>query len=154
MPLDNPQRLPEEKIEWEGDVEYLKNDLPDVVSAIIAALGVADANEEREVAETPALKARNTFTTASLAAKIKPKTAADLFKIALAKLQISDNIETASRGQIHKEMKLAPKFYKQAMRNNLGNTIDTLLQQGAINEPSKDEYSLSQAEHDQLESEV
>jgi hypothetical protein len=52
MPLDNPQRLPEEKIEWEGDVEYLKNDLPDVVSAIIAALGVADANEEREVAES------------------------------------------------------------------------------------------------------
>jgi hypothetical protein len=38
-------------------VEYLKNDLPDLISALIAALGVADANEEREVAEAPALKA-------------------------------------------------------------------------------------------------
>jgi hypothetical protein len=72
----------------------------------------------------------------------------------LAKLQISDNIETASRAQIHKEMKLAPKFYKPGMSNNLGNTIDKLLQQGAINEPSKDKYSLIQAVHDQLAAKI
>jgi hypothetical protein len=28
------------EIEREGDVEYLKNDLPDIISAIIGALGI------------------------------------------------------------------------------------------------------------------
>lgn len=49
------------EIEWEGDVEYLKNDLPDLISAIIAALGVASADDEPEDAEPAMLDAGKTF---------------------------------------------------------------------------------------------
>jgi hypothetical protein len=104
------------EIEWEGDVEYLKNDLPDLISAIITALSVGAADDEPEDAEPVVLSADKTFTTAALAAKIKPNSATELFKVALAKLQISDKIDPAARAQIHNEMKLAPKFYKPSMK--------------------------------------
>jgi hypothetical protein len=104
------------EIEWEGDVEYLKNDLPDIISAIIGALGIVPEDGGTEDAAPAVLNAGKTFTTAALAAKLKPKTANDLFKVALAKLQISDQIEPATRAQIHDEMKRAPKFYKPAMQ--------------------------------------
>jgi hypothetical protein len=55
------------EIEWEGEVEYLKNDLPDLISAIITALGVAPTNDEPEDAEPVAANAGRTFTTAALA---------------------------------------------------------------------------------------
>lgn len=137
------------EIEWEGSVEYLKNDLPDLISAIVAALGLGVSDDDPE--ESVVLDVDKKFTTAALAAKIKPNSATDLFKVALAKLQISDKIEPAARAQIHNEMRLAPKFYKPSMKNNLGNTIDTLLGQGAINEPSSGNFALSQASQDQLQ---
>jgi hypothetical protein len=142
------------EIEWEGEVEYLKNDLPDLIAAIIAALGEGLVDDEAEDAEPVVISAGKTFTTAALAAKIKPNSATDLFKVALAKLQISDKIEPASRAQIHSEMKLAPKFYKPSMKNNLGNTIETLLGQGAINEPSTGYFALSQTAQDQLQTKI
>jgi hypothetical protein len=85
-----------------------------------------------------------TFTVTSIAAKCQPKSASELFKIALYKLHNSDGRETASRSEIHDEMKQVPKFYKQSMLNNLSNTIDVLLTQGEINEPSSGHYALSQ----------
>ena len=83
------------EIEWEGEVEYLKNDLPDLISAIVTALGAEVAEGESEDAEPVVLNAGKTFTTAALAAKIKPNSAAELFKVALAKLQISDKIRAS-----------------------------------------------------------
>jgi hypothetical protein len=77
---------------------------------------VGAADDEPEDAEPVVLSADKTFTTAALAAKIKPNSATELFKVALAKLQISDKIDPAARAQIHNEMKLAPKFYKPSMK--------------------------------------
>lgn len=137
------------EIEWEGEVDYLKNDLPALISAIVAALGIDpsddDADEEESAgAETAARKSTSkTFTTAALAAKVGPDTAQDLFKVALTKLQLSDGIEPAPRAVIHNEMKAAPKFYKPAMRSNLGKTINSLLSSGDINEPSAGKFTLT-----------
>jgi hypothetical protein len=142
------------EIEWEGEVEYLKNDLPDLIAAIVTALGVGIGDSDSEDAEPVLLNADKQFTTAALAAKVQPKSGADLFKVALAKLQISDKIEPASRSQIHKEMKNAPKFYKPSMNNNLNKIIDTLLGAAEINEPSSGNYALTQAAQQQLQSKI
>jgi hypothetical protein len=83
------------------------------------------------------------FTTAALAAKVQPKSAGELFKVALAKLQLSDKIEPAERAQIHNEMKNAPKFYKPSMHGNLNKIIDGLLTGNEINEPSKGRFALT-----------
>lgn len=134
------------EIEWEGEVDYLKNDLPDLIAAIVSALGI-DPNEEEDEEEAAAAAAPidvdQKFTTAALAAKVQPKSAGDLFKVALAKLQLSDKIEPADRSVIHNEMKNAPKFYKPTMRGNLSKTIDALLTAKEINEPSTGKFALT-----------
>jgi hypothetical protein len=35
------------EIEWEGEVDYLKNDLPDLIAAIVAALGITGWGRRR-----------------------------------------------------------------------------------------------------------
>lgn len=142
------------EIEWEGEVDYLKNDLPDLISSIVAALGISRSDDEDGESEVTIGGAGKTFTTSSLAAKVKPSTATELFKVALAKLQLSDKVEPATRAQIHNEMKNAAKFYKPSMKNNLNNTIETLLGQGAINEPSAGTYALTHEALEQLQAKV
>ncbi|WP_425990944.1 hypothetical protein [Afipia sp. DC4300-2b1] len=142
------------EIEWEGEVEYLKNDLPDLISAIVDALGVGVSDDEIDEIETLAVGSDKKFTTAALAAKIQPKSAPELFKVALAKLQLSDKIEPASRAQIHSEMKNAPKFYKPSMRGNLGKTIDGLLGAGEINEPSSGNFALTQSAQELIQTKI
>lgn len=104
------------EIEWEGEVEFLKTEVPDLIASIIQAIGSA-AGDPDEQEGNGGDRAQHTakFTTASAAAKLQPGSGNELFKIALAKLQISDAIEPAPRAQIHNEMKAAPKFYKPAI---------------------------------------
>lgn len=139
------------EIEWEGEVEFLKAEVPDLIASIIEAIGSAavDTEEQEESADQGTQRAIK-FTTASAAAKLQPGSGPELFKIALAKLQVSDGIEPAPRGQIHNEMKAAPKFYKPAMRGNLNKMIDSLLAAGEINEPSKGVFALSHTAHEAI----
>lgn len=136
------------EFEWEGEVEFLKTEVPDLIAALIDAIGQRvtepDEGEGAEQIDASNHSAQNkTFTTSSLAARVQPATAAELVKVALAKLQISDGIEPASRKQIHDEMKTAPKYYRPSMGSNLTKTIDGLLAQGEINEPSNGHFALS-----------
>ena len=79
------------EIEWEGDVEYLKNDLPDLISKIVAALGVS-ATDEFDEGEVPdGRTGEKTSLQVALAAKVKPATAPGLFKVALAKGPLRNN---------------------------------------------------------------
>lgn len=130
------------EIEWEGEVDYLKNDLPDLIAKIVSALGNIPPDDE-DTDGDEGFTGHGTFTTAALAAKVQPSNGPELFKVALAKLQISDKVDRATRNQIHTEMKSASKFYKPSMLNNLTKAIDTLLKSGAINEPSKGNFALS-----------
>lgn len=145
------------EIEWEGEVDYLKNDLPGLIAAIVEALGInAGEDDSDELGDVEAIfvKPGKTFTTAALAAKLKPSSGADLFKVALAKLQFSDKIEPASRAQIHAEMKVAPKYYKPTMFGNLGKAITKLLEQGAINEPSEGNFALTEEAQQEIQSKM
>ena len=139
------------EIEWEGDAEFLKSDVPVLVASILEAIkGGRDIEEhdepDRDSADdvTP-----SKFTTASAAAKVQAKTGPELFKVALAKLQ-SDGIEPAPRAQIHKEMQSASKFYKQSMLNNLNRTINSLLTSGEVNEPETGVFALTHATQEAL----
>ncbi|HEY8124892.1 MAG TPA: hypothetical protein VIF88_05685 [Methylocystis sp.] len=137
------------EIEWEGEVEFLKSELPGLVGAIIEAIGDSGLIDDATEVDRPTSgNGQATFTATSLAAKVQPKTGPDLFKVALAKLQLSDNFQEATHLQILEEMKSAKQFYKQAMQRNLKPTIDSLLKKREINEPSTGKYTLS---HETLE---
>lgn len=142
------------EIEWEGDVEFLKSEVPELIGSIIAAISSALPEELEESGGTAidlnGGTASSPFTTAQAASKLKARTANDLFKAALLKLQLSDGIEPASRTKIHDEMKLAPRVYKRAMLGNLTKVIDKLMDQGEINEPAPGNYVLSNSTYEQL----
>ena len=143
------------EIEWEGEVEFLKTEVPDLIASIIEAIGDGLPEEPEGAGEgttnaTSGTSPSNRFTTASAAAKLQAKFASELFKAALLKLQMSDGVEPASRAQIHDEMKLAPRVYKPSMRGNLSQTIGSLMDQGEINEPSSGNYVLSDSTYEQL----
>ncbi|NOJ50373.1 hypothetical protein [Bradyrhizobium archetypum] len=136
------------EIEWEGEVEFLKSEVPDLIASIIQAIGGAGNDENAD--EVPTTSQTKTFTTASAAAKMQAGSGPELFKIALAKLQISDGIEPASRDKIHDEMKNAARFYNPNMGKNLTQTIEGLLSRGEINEPSSGNYALSHAAYEKF----
>ncbi|MGJ5006332.1 hypothetical protein ACQR05_01080 [Bradyrhizobium oligotrophicum] len=142
------------EIEWEGEVEFLKSEVPGLIASIIDAIGAGTEDVPGESGEDPASGSNghntNKFTTASAAARLKARSAAELFKAALLKLQISDGIEPATRAQIHDEMKLAPRVYKPTMQGNLSKTIASLMDQGEINEPVSGSFVLSDSMHEQL----
>lgn len=142
------------EIEWEGDVAFLKNDLPDLIASLHDVLSVDAADEPADGNGKESDGPTGSFTTAALAAKVQPGSASELLKVALAKLQLSDKIEPATRSQILAEMKKAPKFYKPSMRGNLGQTINTLLTNGAINEPQTGSYALTQAVQEQMQAKI
>ena len=142
------------EIEWEGEVEFLKSEVPDLIASIIQAIGGAPVDSTGDDVGSDEPLNNLQFTTAAAAAKVQPKTAAELFKVALAKLQISDGVEPASRAAVLEEMKAAPKFYKPTMSGNLTKTIDALLAAGEINEPSTGNFALSQAQQNQLQTRI
>lgn len=143
------------EIEWEGEVEFLKSEVPDLIASIIEAIGSGSPDELEDAGEGEPNAGSGTrtstkFTTASAAAKLQVRSGPELFKVALLKLQMSDGVEPAERAQIHNEMKLAHRVYKPSMRTNLSHTISKLLGQGEVNEPSTGKYSLSHSAYEQL----
>jgi hypothetical protein len=143
------------EIEWEGEVEFLKSEVPDLIASIIEAIGgeLPEGSEESGEGAASAFNgasASRPFTTASAVAKLQARSAPELFKAALLKLQLSDGVEPASRAQIHDEMKLAPRAYKPTMLGNLSKTIAGLMDQGELNEPSTGSFVLSDSTYEQL----
>jgi hypothetical protein len=76
-----------------------------------------------------------------MASKTKPDTGSKLFLTALAKLQLSDGIDPASRNQIHDEMKTVSSVYKSNMQGNLTKIIKQLMDNGSINEPATGQFA-------------
>jgi hypothetical protein len=139
------------EIEWEGEVEFLKSEVPDLIASIIQAIGMnlEEGTETGEQAASERLSS-GTFTTGAAAAKLQAKSSAELFKVALAKLQISDGIEPATRDQVLAEMRNAPRVFNENMRKNMTNTIAALLSRGEINEPSSGSYALSHSAYEKF----
>jgi hypothetical protein len=139
------------EIEWEGEVEFLKSEVPDLIASIIQAIGInieepATDEDAQNDLERPTA---STFTTAAAAAKMQTaRSGPELFKVALAKLQISDGIEPATRDQILEEMRKAPRLFNENMRKNMTQTIGGLLSRGDINEPADGKYTLSHSAHE------
>lgn len=139
-------RLGNIEIDWEGDTEFLKSDLPAVLTSIkggLDKLGIAEAivRDERK----PPVRL-NSGTTSSVAAKLSVSNGPELFLAALAKLQLVDSNAVASRADILKEMQSTKSHYKKSYGSNLSQIIASLMTNGKINEPKTGEYTLTHTE--------
>lgn len=145
------------EIDWEGNVEFLSKELPKLISSIVESLGALPADDaaDEPAADKPKRSLKTgTFTTSHLAARTSAQSAPELFKVALAKLQLSDGMDVASRKQILTEMRTATRVFKTTMVGNLSKAIRTLQGSGEINEPSPGNFSLTNQQLEQLKGQV
>ncbi|MBL1321037.1 MAG: hypothetical protein COA63_008270 [Methylophaga sp.] len=132
------------EIEYEGSEDFLKEELPELLSAV-SNLYQKSANVLK-TEESSTVQATNTDikgTTSTLAAKLGGGTGADLCMAAIARVTFVLNKETCTRKELLDEMKSAKAYYKANYSSNLTKIINKLVKDGKLMEPSAGSYSLS-----------
>ncbi|WP_443632966.1 hypothetical protein ABXT64_10925 [Candidatus Marifrigoribacter sp. Uisw_064] len=134
------------EIEYEGNEEYLKNDLPNLIDKLIDLKGISIDKEEPEdeIEEETSSSGQNLkMSSNTIAAKLSSKSAADLVVVACAKLCLVDGSETFNRKDILTEMKTASNYYSKSAGKNLTQSLRTLISSQKLIERSTDNYALS-----------
>ncbi len=144
------------EIEYEGSEEFLRADLPELLSAVSELYhrsreAESDAEVDEDIQTRDAGGSSNHGTTTSIAAKLRCESGPDLALAAAARLVFSLKQETFSRQELNNEMKSARSYYKQNMTGNLSKILEGLMKAGKLNEVSRDTYALAQAEHSRIE---
>lgn len=141
------------EIEYEGNENYLKKDLPDLLDKIITLKNSIPNEIETQIPEqenNPILDVEKTndnssiqMSTNSIAAKLSAKTGTDVTIAAIAHLVFVQGKDTFHRKEILTEMKKASNYYKSSHGKNLSVSLKTLTSSHKIIERKKDTYALS-----------
>ena len=146
------------EIEWEGNVEFLRDELPSIVEAFVASLGAFSDDDLDEPAgeelNPNGSGDRIQITTAALAGKMHLKTGGELLKAALARLHLVNGHQTANRKEILREMQTAKSLYRPSMSANLSATIANLIKVREVNEPLHRHYALMPSELERFRREL
>jgi hypothetical protein len=82
-------------------------------------------------------------TTGSIAAKLDCKSGPELVMAAAARLTFVLQTATFARQKIIDEMKTASAYYKSTYVSNLSSSLNNLVKDGKLNEPSQGNYALT-----------
>ena len=140
------------EVEFEGDEQFLRNELLQVVSETIELYrnaGVAGAAETG--VHSLGTKGRVTGSAAAIATRLGSSTGSDLILAVAAHLSFVEDKSTFGRQEILDEMKAAAAYYKRSYGANLTNYLQTLRNAGKLNELGKDTYALSSETRKELE---
>lgn len=144
------------EVEYEGSESFLKEELPSLLSAVSELyskshtskpLATPDLPQNSDTQPTGNIEA----TTGSLAAKLQVKSGPDLIIAAAARLTFVSAKDKFSRQEIIDEMKTAPSYNKGTYINNLSRSLNNLIKDGKLNEPSKGNYALTASARKELE---
>lgn len=152
------------EVEYEGSETFLKEELPQLLSAVsdLYAKSLATLEPPSSSQNTPAnaATASNTntgnktkleATTGSIAAKLGCKSGPELVMAAAARLTFALQTTTFARQKIIDEMKTASAYYKATYVNNLTSYLNNLVKDGKLNEPSQGNYALTATSWKDLE---
>jgi hypothetical protein len=144
------------EVDYEGSEAFAKDELSNVVSALIDLYKTSDISIADQSGISPAkandLTSSNgsegtiQATTSTLAAKLGCSSGLDLIIVAATRLTFVAGLPTFSRQNILDEMKTASGYYKQSYGANLSNYLQSLVKSGKLLETAKDIYSLSDTE--------
>lgn len=151
------------EIDYEGSENFLKEELPQLLAAVSdlyaksrhALTEAVDAAaegsmQEIQTSEKPKLEA----TTGSLAAKLSVKSGPELVMAAAARLTYVLGITTFPRQKIIDEMKSAAAYYKASYLSNLTASLNNLVKDGKLNEPTQGNYALTATSLKDLEQRI
>lgn len=133
------------EVEYEGGEEFLKKELPDLLSAIsklykesgVTVSGLELGNQSGTSGGTVV------GTTGTIAAKLSVSSGSDLAIAAAVRLILGMGQGAFTRDQLLNEMKTASSYYNKNYSNNLSKTLNQLVKSGKFVETAKDTYSLS-----------
>ena len=152
-------RMGQLEVECEGTEEFLKKELPALLTAISSLYqqtGSRDVDDESP--EEPVRKSRQrgavVGTTGSLAATLKVKSGSDLAVAAAAQLTIVQGKASFTRKELIVEMRTATGYFKDNYVSNLTKILGTLVTGQKFNEVSANTYALKAAEKERLEKEL
>lgn len=147
------------ELEYEGSEEFLKQELPDLLEAVVKLhdkSGVVTQNGQPAGQGSGGNSNHNKqpleMTTAAIATKIGGKSGPDLAFAACARLGFVAAKDRFSRKEILQEMKNASSFYKKSYNSNLTSILNGLMSADKITEPATEMYSLTQTSKDTLTS--
>jgi hypothetical protein len=150
-------RIGEVEIDYEGSEEFLKQELPQLLTTAMELHKASGTAPQKSVEHPKALSQSNgapslQLTTGSIAATISAKTGSDLLRAAAARLVLIAGKETFSRQELLSEMQSATAYYKASYSGNLSKTLKTALQKGGpLSETAKNTYALTAAARSELE---
>jgi len=151
------------EIEYEGSEAFLKEELPELLSAVselYQASGVSEsvASEETSTVSQDQSPTTTTpqmqITTGSVAAKLGVKSGPDLIMAAAARMTFSLGLETFTRSQLTEEMKTASAYFKKTHINNLTKYINQLVKDHKLLETSTKTYALSATSKTSMQSKI
>lgn len=145
------------EVEYEGSEAFLKDELPDLLSAVSKLYresGAAGADANLDLNADTGAGSFATGTTGGIAAKLGCTSGSDLIIAAAAKLALIDKQQSFPRKTLHEEMKTASSYYNKNYGPNLSKYLTALVKAGRLNEPAKDRYSLSPAERQKIEPKI
>lgn len=133
------------EIEYEGSEDFLKEELPELLSAVSELYQKSSHILNTEETSTTAHATTNNIqgTTSTLAAKLGGSTGADLCMVAAARVTFVLNKDTCTRKELLDEMKSATAYYKTNYSSNFTKILNKLVKDGKLMEPSAGSYSLS-----------
>lgn len=152
------------EIEYEGSEVFLKEELPQLLSAVSdlytrshasSSLPPASSDTTRDSSNPSTnngdIKPKLEATTGSIAAKLACKSGPDLVMAAAARLTFVLQLSTFSRQRLTDEMKTASAYYKASYVSNLSKSLNGLVKDGKLNEPTQGSYALTAASLSEME---
>lgn len=132
------------EIEYEGSDEFIKVELPMLLDKLYELKGSSEVEEsdDDETQDGNGKAPGLDMTTNTIAQKLGAKSGSDLTKSAAARLGLILGKETFSRKEILKEMGSAKSFFKKSYRNNLDNSLKTLLTNNVLLLQGENIYAL------------
>lgn len=157
------------EIEYEGSETFLKEELPQLLTAVSDLYAKSQGAFDALVPEAnpasfqesggnsiqgSASRKKIEATTGSIAAKLSVKTGPELAMAAAARLTLVLNTPTFARQKLLEEMKTASAYYKATYLNNLTGTLHRLVSDGKLNEPSQGNFALTASSLKDLEQRI
>lgn len=151
------------EVEYEGSESFLKEELPALLAAVAELYqksgspltGTPDqSNPSAEFApnhpQSTSVGSPIRMTTGAIASRLQVKSGPELIMAAAASLGIVEGQSTFTRKRLIEQMKSATAFYKENYVSNLSRSLQTLLKEDQLNEPTRDVYSLTHASEQRL----
>jgi hypothetical protein len=150
------------EVEYEGSEEFLKKELPDLLSAIsqlykesgISTLPTPAFGEQHPIGQLGGSSSTVVGTTGTIAAKMSVSSGPELAIAAAARLMLGLGQGSFTRDQLLTEMKNASSYYKKSYGSNLSNILGRLVKSGKLVETAKDTYALSASTKSDLETRI